>query len=527
MKKYIHIILFFFLFAGIGCADWINVEPENSVTFENYFKSEKDAQSLLFTLEIYMRDLGAPFADITEFIKDKSYSGDYLDIRLASLEPNYEIIAAADMIIDNAHRFPLKEEVIKPYVLQAYFAKAVAYFQLAMDFGEAPIIKDGQTFKKYAKSSVSEVLDEAEKWAQKALELPAYEDLKLGDLPLCKQYGSKGAATALLAKLYAWRAGVEGKEEYWSKAEELCTDIIENKVGSYGLATSPEEVCLETLYRDSRESIWELYQDTRESAMFYSSPIGSELIGFPVIWVHEPNRDSQYTVTKKTVNDLFDKADLRREAYFWHTDADSIFLKYINGKIVPDIERGKDSVIIGYDNRKIERAHLYKFRYPYFVYYDNDPTPSPRSMDQNVIKYRLADIILLRAECRVRQGKQNAVDDLNEIRRRAYVGDRKISENEEVFDYAYPNADDVKRGLDKDIQLAIFREREKELFLESHRYYDARRNGVEYVLRFMTPYAGLSAQDIEDGALYMGISPTAFRDNDLLRQNVYWNKRQQ
>lgn len=528
MKKYIQIISFLFLFVGTGCADWLKVEPENSVTFSNYFKTEKDAQSLLYTLQIYLRELPTPFADITEYFTDRDFSGDYLPIMQANFEPDYKIIAAADMIIDNAHRFPLAEEVIKPYVLQAYFAKGVAYFQLAMDFGEAPIVKDGGSFRKYAKNSVSEVLDEAQKWVELALEIPAYENLKLGDIPLCKQYASKGAATALLAKIYAWRAGVEGKEEYWSKAEELCTSIIENKVGSYGLVSAPDDICTDALKRDSKESIWEMYQDLKERAYFYSLPLnGTGVIGFPVIVNLTPDHEPQYTVTKKTVNDLFGKDDLRRDTYFWHTDADSIFLKYIGGKVVADIERGQDSVIVGYDNQKIKRAFLYKYRYPHYIYYSWSPDPVFDGMDQNVVRYRLADIILLRAECRARQNKANAVDDLNMIRHRAYVGDREDTEGKEIYNYAYPNADDVAKGLDKDIRLAIFREREKELFLESHRYYDARRNGVDYVLRFISPYAGLSDEDIQDGALYMGISGTAFEDNDLLRQNVYWNKRLQ
>ncbi|MEI3421592.1 MAG: hypothetical protein V8R91_11405 [Butyricimonas faecihominis] len=37
---------------------------------------------------------------------------------------------------------------------------------------------------------------------------------------------SKGAVTALLAQLYAWRAAVEKKPEYWEEAEKYCNMII-------------------------------------------------------------------------------------------------------------------------------------------------------------------------------------------------------------------------------------------------------------------------------------------------------------
>ena len=80
------------------------------------------------------------------------------------------------------------------------------------------------------------------------------------------------------------------------------------------------------------------------------------------------------------------------------------------------------------------------------------------------VYWRLADIILLRAECRARQNNPAAVDDLNRIRERAY-GNR-------MHDYT---------TAEGDLRLAIFREREKELLFEDHRYYDVRRNGDDYV----------------------------------------------
>lgn len=513
-------MLFVFLFVETGCADWINVDPENSVTFENYFRSEKDAQSLLFYLEDNLRNMTSPFANLTEIHTEKDFDGNYLPLMMNNFERYYEVIAAADVIIDNAFRFPLPEETIRPYVLQAYFGKAVAYFGLATDFGEAPIIKDSQEYKKYAKSSVNEVLDEAEKWALLALELPKYEELKLGDLTLCKQYASKGAATALLAKIYAWRAGVEGKEEYWEKAEELCTQIIENKVGTYGLASDPETVCKDVLKGGHQESIWEFYRDSKEQrGVFYYPSLTNGIIGFPIDLMSTPLDNAEtFVVRKETVRAFFDVTDLRREAYFWATDADSVFVGIKDGKTVVSTERENGVDVTGkYGNQGIVKAFFTKYRYANYVFYDWTPDPIWSGMDQFVVRYRLADIILLRAECRVRQNKTNAVEDLNRIRRRAYGDDS----------HAWPNAADVEKGLDKDMQLAIFREREKELFQEGHRYYDARRNGVEYVQRFFPPYATLSEQDILEGALYMGIANSAFDNNDLLRQNIYWNRRLQ
>ena len=109
---------------------------------------------------------------------------------------------------------------------------------------------------------------------------------------------------------------------------------------------------------------------------------------------------------------------------------------------------------------------------------------------------------------------------MNEIRRRAY-GSR---------DHDYSAAEG-------DIKVAIFREREKELLFEDHRWYDIVRNGwnhlhghVDYdFVRKELPaaYANLTDQDILDGALYLAFTADMFERNEYIRQNVFWNKKLQ
>lgn len=50
-----------------------------------------------------------------------------------------------------------------------------------------------------------------------------------------KQYASLGTVHTLLANIYAWMGGLYGKEEYWKKAEEHASLVIDNKVGIYDL----------------------------------------------------------------------------------------------------------------------------------------------------------------------------------------------------------------------------------------------------------------------------------------------------
>ena len=167
-----------------------------------------------------------------------------------------------------------------------------------------------------------------------------------------------------------------------------------------------------------------------------------------------------------------------------------------------------DHVVGKFRIKERKETYINKFRYGII---ETDPywgTQRYLGMDMNKVIWRLADIMLLRAECRARQNNPDAVIDLNEIRKRADGND----------EHKYTAAEG-------DLQLAIFREREKELLFEDHRFYDIRRNGIDYVRRELPEAFGkLTDQDIKDGALYMDIALKAMTNNDLMRHNVYWNK---
>ena len=129
------------------------------------------------------------------------------------------------------------------------------------------------------------------------------------------------------------------------------------------------------------------------------------------------------------------------------------------------------------------------------------------NIDQNVVLWRLTDIILLRAECRAKLGKEGADTDLNRIRQRAQAP-------------LYPSDYD-REGL----LMAIFREREKELFCEGHRYYDVVRNGL-WKTELPEAFSKLTEQDIKNGALYFPVTKDAFGgNNDLMIQTPFWLNR--
>ena len=126
-----------------------------------------------------------------------------------------------------------------------------------------------------------------------------------------------------------------------------------------------------------------------------------------------------------------------------------------------------------------------------------------KAYEDNEILFRLADIILLRAELKELTGDtQGAIEDLNSVRDRAKAHTYTTDEGE--------------------LKKVIALEREKELFLEyGARYYDIVRNGT-FREKLRGKYKTLTDQDVKDGALFLPVGSKAFNDNTLMKQTPYW-----
>ena len=165
--------------------------------------------------------------------------------------------------------------------------------------------------------------------------------------------------------------------------------------------------------------------------------VGTEYLGYPV----EPNWPLMYTRYKAlhlksvSMKMMYPIGDKRREAYLYNLDKPTVDeeasgFAFLNKYRIANLVTGADANIIF------------------------------NGFKSNYVIWRLADIYLLRAECRVRLGNNTgAIADLNEIRRRAGAKDYEASDH------------------NGDLRYTIFKEREKELLAEGHRYHDVIRNG--------------------------------------------------
>lgn len=521
------LILIWVVCLTVSCADFLDLTPENATTVKSHFRTGKDAEASLNSLMAMLRVIEqfdqVHWAAGLKVDSISSYWDGYSIVRARNLDPRgyfsvswrdlYNLIYSANVILDNISRCELTEEQRNIYRLQAYFVKGIAYFWIGRAWGDAPIVEGSTEMKKYGKRPAVEVLQEATANALKALELPKYENLTdyEGNPRTTKQYASKGAAAALLAEIYAWRASLENKPEYWEEAEKYCTMIIDNTAGNYRLVKTPEEVCLRVMKGESEEGIWEIYRtNDYPSEMTEMAYLSEEMIGWPVrtddaVGFLEPNT---VDIHKTTVNAMYPKEDLRRKSYFYGIDSTSFLA---TTRTVVNDGFGHIEVIIETKRRPydMKRAFVNMFRFPYYTMDKYGNGKNFINMAMNKVVWRLADIMLLRAECRSRLGKSDAMEDVIKIRERAGLTGANLTDN-----------------CGGDVQLAVFKERERELLFEDKRFYDIVRNGLDYVKREISPaFSSLTEQDVRNGALYYPVAESAFMNNDLMLQNVYWNTR--
>lgn len=489
--------------------------PENQVTFNNAFKTETElnatTSSILYFENIYMGKNDAFIAagskaDNLAYNNDlRNWNPRYAKDADGQWTGLYNIIYESNLLLDNiGNTEGLTEDRYNFHAGQAYFAMGLSYLFLAQRYGDCVITNNSSDIVMYGRSPMVEVLNKAIASAESAYKiLPTYDKLKgLNNATITsRQYASKGSCTALLAQIYAWKGSVEelygldgNPREDYQKAIDYATLLIEGKVGNYSLCSSPEELCYKLSHPDETnpEAIFTLtFDKARSTDSQTPNDVATAYLSWPVKETAQKGDipyDTYLQLYASTVNDMYkDPADQRREAFFYQIDTPV----EVDGT---------------------EYAIPYKFRNCLYNQNEFSETGKDfRSVDADYVYWRLADLILLRAECYNKLGQTDlAIADLNTIRNRAGAA-------------TYPSIYD-----NGDLKRAIFNEREKEFIGENdERYYDIIRNGYiqeELQGKFQT----LTNSDIKNGALFLPIPSNAYSDKDgkvtntMIRQTTYW-----
>lgn len=387
MKKILTAIL---LVTCVCSCNVLDIEPLSQISSSQAFASLNSAEGVVNGMynnlqTVYMWRVQV----ISDVASDMSQQVDTWDALISADEFNfsadnsevedlytslYRCVDIANSVIANVPAMSVPQTNIDDLTGQAYFVRALSYFDLARFFGGIPnvygtdgvVIKltpsEGITDADFApRNTLRETYDQVEKDLLEAIaKLPETRS----STALAKAKATKAAARALLARYYLY-------DQQWEKAEQFATDAIANQ----GLTTSFEAI-FKT--KNSAESLFELQFTATDGAGLRQWYFPSSLSGRGGTALH----DQMYAEI------VADPADLRAAFIAKNTTAN--------------------------------------------VYY---PTKwSTAQNADNVQVLRMAEQYLIRAEARAEQGKLTAaLEDLNVVRKRAGVANSVAATKEALI----------------------------------------------------------------------------------------------
>ncbi|QQT24550.1 RagB/SusD family nutrient uptake outer membrane protein [Sphingobacterium spiritivorum] len=391
----------------------------------------------------------------------------------------YRIVDAASAAIENIPNIPDDqfEPGRKSYLLgEAYFLRALAYFYMTRVWGDLPLQTEATTTAGQGvlkgRTSTEEILKFIMTDAQKASSLLTWEGINTEG----RRRASKAAALALLAHTTAW-------ENDYAKTI-LYTDSIINRADYFTLQGRD---AIRDVFKDAtaRENIFVITnKDAENESSAFSQALGTDnnnncSVGFltvsadiirnmpyvvPTYFGETPKLDLLYEVSTNP-------NDIRRTQFFRSTNT-------------PDVNS-----LMKYSD----------------VVYKNPASSSDPRTESNMVIFRLADMILLKAEALEATSRPGeALIEMNKVRARA--GANPVS-----------SAINLKR--------TILQERQRELVGEGQSYFDIVRNirisGNFALVSLLTPWSMDRTRFEQKGYLFP-IHNSNINTNRLITQNPYW-----
>ena len=412
--------------------DLLDVAPVSTITAESFWKSSGDAKAYLTGIYNKVRALN----NTTYYGEDRgdafkpgeigpvtiAWSQGLLESNAPSYRDAYYIIHNTNLLFYRIEGLSFTNQAEKNRILaETHFLKAYTYFFLLKIWGEVPIVTEPTLSDKVevkARSSKEEVMKVILESLQSSI------DLFPEDGYINKNYASKPAAYALKADVLMWKAKVLGGGE--SDLREAIKAIDE--VGKSGVSLLPTySSVFDNANKRNKEIIFSFYFERYETGNLSIAT----------------NTTSRTDNLSMAVN-LGDAATSPNQSRHVYAPSDKVRAMYLKN---PSDLRYKTAMIDLVDkDGKLILTQTNKFRGK--AYTDD------RYFDDDLIAYRWADMLLLRAEANAALGNPTTLVDLNEVRSRAGIGE-----------YTGPTD---KKSIEKE----ILDERLRELFIEQKRWFD-------------------------------------------------------
>lgn len=458
MKTIKRILILIISFLVVSCSDLLDKSPISSFSADGFYKTTSDAQTGVYGIyDAAQTAFKLNFAYWGEGRADNvktAQSGEGLALMQNNLSASISSAYWGDLYnIINRANYAIKyipnvykegDATGNQLIAEAKALRALAYFYLVRVWGDIPVITDPYL-------SIEQDIFVSKTDKETVLNF-IEDDLKFAAQYCKDKFGdnrdrimfTKGSVNALLTHVYMWR-------HKYDDALTTSKLVLDNTL--YSLVTTMDDWGKIFTTGYSKESIFEVaYSDKETNSLRVLYAIGAYAI---------------YTPSEK-FKTSYETGDKRIDYVYNVTLADpKAIWKYL-GKGISD-----------------EVATASK---------------------QDIVLFRLADIMLLRAEALTKKGgAQNIADALfllNKIRTRAGLTSYN-TEAEAIAAYG-------------DLESAILHERSIELCFEGHRWFDLVRTGK--AISTMKPLNGLS----DEKNLVWPVSTTSLQKNPNLVQNEYY-----
>jgi hypothetical protein len=486
-----------------SCKKLLTQEPKNSTYQEVFWKTASDAKSAIAGNYSLLRKAftdkenryymyGDAIAknyftiqyngDGLEGIQTGDFTFQYNLNTLGNYTNYYKSIAMSNIALANISK--MTEEQLKDaenpaqfkrdMMGQAYFLRALSYFAVVRVWGDAPIVTEAYddpiSAPELPRSTKVQVMKQIEDDCHKAYELLTWSYSNTGD---AKVTANRGSVYALLAHLYLWRAtmtDVTTNTPIMADVNSADTTInaLIAKGGYRNNIATPADAAKykETFIGRSTEGIFELNmsENTLEGS---AGNIGTRFLNNS--YIENYGSEGRFYVAPRYLQENF--------------SADTLDIRYQQGFA---LRSSLKPITIKYAN----------------VIYRNPGQKLDAYLSNNMIIFRLSDMQLLKAEIALYKGDAATA--------------RTIINGFRTRHSTTPSLVDVGSTVDQ-VMDEYIKERNKELFLEGHLFYDLLRTR-----KYGQVVDWLTTDRFRREGYYFPIDPALFRQNRNLKQTSYW-----
>lgn len=525
------------LWGGIGCGllcscnDYLDIYPENVQPTDEYWGSKEEVDATLTAGYYYLREAVEthliPWGELRAGCISSRGSNTLQRFEIKPTDkqayknwaPMYKIVNDANLVLKNAQKAldnddTYSQEQMNSHYCEAYWLRALAYFYIVRNWRDAPIITEpfetDEIAFNVAKSSDKDIVALIKSDLNKAIELNAAKE-KFNTTWETKGRATKWAVYALMADVCLWNHDFDEAITY--------ADMIlkSSSTAAPRFMTTPTHSSWFSMFNpgNSNESIFEVQWS-------YDKLSGGQPQTNTLTTSFDPSQTGyKYQYSTGMLDEFRGEYRQLREKYIGAQFDHELSGRTMYGAFVTD-QGNADN----FENA----TSAYCWKYYGGTSY-NTKRMNVQDYDCNFIVYRVADIMLIKAEALIMRsaGKNEAdneaaIDILNQIRHRSNLEDTEVDSHSSLQDL-------MVKG--------VMHERLMELAGEGKAWYDFLRLGRYidpsgetnfkelFVTLVVTYNKGANESWIRsvlsnENAWYLPVSATEISTNQLLEQNPYY-----